>query len=183
MPGCIRCPITVGRCAPSRGASRTSGCRLESDMGREAAWASTPCGSPDSHPASSIMAMRSLMVPADAMSSTDGHDSIPTRIQSGLRAIGEVAGTGRPQDNFERSLVLSAGAGVSDFSMARAFFSVDQPLTCGNTVSELTLLNRSVSHWESSIRSGAIQVGEHCSNILLQRSPRAREARTTTSAC
>jgi hypothetical protein len=171
---CIRCPIhRWPLCTVQEARRALQGGDWNRIWAVKPLWASaTLAVQPDSHPGVINHSDAFLWYPPTECLPTDGlnrYQRGPVRVAS----IGEVAGTGRPQDNFERSLVLLAGQVFSDFSMARAFFSVDQHLAWRNRVSELDgAQSLSEPLGSLAIRSGAIQVGEVLLDILLQRSPR-----------
>jgi hypothetical protein len=171
---CIRCPIHRWPLCTVHEARRA---RQGADWNRIWAvkphWASTTLAvQPDSHPGVIDHSEALLWYPPTQCLPTEGLNRYQ-RKSVRVAPIDEAAGTTRPQDSFERSLVLLAGQVFSDFSMARAFFSVDQRLAWSNTASGLDgTESLSEPLGSLAIRSGAIQVGEVLFDILLQRSPR-----------
>jgi hypothetical protein len=171
---CIRCPIHRWPLCTVHEARRA---RQGADWNRIWAvkphWASTTLAiQPDSHPGVIDHSEALLWYPPTECLPTDGL----SRYQRGAdRAAprGEVGAVGRPQDGFERSLVLLAGRVFSDFSMARAFFSLAQRSTWRHTVSGFDS-TESLDEPSGSlaIRSSAMQIGGALLDILLERSSR-----------
>ena len=136
-------------------------------------WAGTTLAvQPDPHPGVIDHSDVFLWYPPTECLPTDGLN----RYQRGAAheaPIGEADAVGRPQDGFERSLVLLAGRVFSDFSMARAFFSVDQRLIWCHTASGFDSTEPLDEPSGSlAIRSSAIQIGTALLDILLERSSR-----------
>lgn len=171
---CIRCPIHRWPLCTVHEAHRA---RQGADWNRiwavKPQWAGTTLAvQPDSHPGVIDHSDVFLWYPPTECLPTDGLNRYQ-RESVRMAPLDEAAGTTRPQDSFERSLVLLAGQVFSDFSMARAFFSVDQRLIWRHTASGFDS-TESLDEPSGSlaIRSSAMQIGGALLDILLERSSR-----------
>jgi hypothetical protein len=176
---CIRCPIhRWPLCTVHEARRALQGGDWNRIWAVKPLWASaTLAMQPDAHPGIIDHSEALLWYPPTECLPTDGLSRYQRGADRAARR-GEVGAVGRPQDVFERSLVLLAGRVFSDFSMARAFFSLAQRLTWRHTVSGFDS-TESLDEPSGSlaIRSGAMQIGEALLDILLERS--SRRARFT----
>ena len=133
------------------------------------AWASaTLARYPDPHPAVIQHSEVQLWYPPLQCLRPDGLDRYP-RNAAARPAARSPESRGRPENPFERQLVILAGQVFSDFSMARAFFSIRDRLTWRNT-------GRGLDPAEPlgtlALRSGAIRIGAALADVLLRRPAR-----------
>jgi hypothetical protein len=170
---CIKCPIHRLPLCTVREARRP---RQHVDWNRvwaaKRSWAAaTLAVLPDPHPGLMHRGEAVLWYPPTECLSGDDWIRYPSRPLSATGWL-SVEGTRALDDAFERALVILAGQVFSDFSMARAFFNVNERLEWRNTWKGLDE-TRPVCEPLGSLatRACALRVGAALADILLKRPP------------